>query len=49
MNSMKRAVFNTNFFGAIDVMKAVLPQMTERKKGHDSKCNFNCWLYGFAF
>jgi short-subunit dehydrogenase len=28
-----RNVFNTNFFGAIDVMKAVLPQMREQKKG----------------
>ena len=28
-----RAVFNTNVFGAIDVMKAVLPQMREQKSG----------------
>jgi short-subunit dehydrogenase len=28
-----RAVFNTNFFGAIDVMKAVLPQMRAQKSG----------------
>lgn len=28
-----RAVFNTNFFGAIDVMKAVLPQMRKQKSG----------------
>ena len=28
-----RAVFNTNLFGAIDVMKAVLPQMREQKSG----------------
>lgn len=28
-----RAVFNTNFFGAIDVMKAVLPQMRAQKFG----------------
>lgn len=28
-----RAVFNTNFFGAIDVMKAVLPQMRVQKSG----------------
>lgn len=28
-----RTVFNTNVFGAIDVMKAVLPQMREQKSG----------------
>ena len=28
-----RRVFNTNFFGAIDVMKAVLPQMRKQKLG----------------
>ena len=28
-----RKVFNTNFFGAIDVMKAVLPQMRKQKNG----------------
>ena len=28
-----RNVFNTNFFGAIDVMKAVLPQMRKQKDG----------------
>jgi len=28
-----RNVFNTNFFGAIDVMKAVLPQMRAQKSG----------------
>lgn len=28
-----RAVFNTNLFGAIDVMKAVLPQMRAQKSG----------------
>lgn len=28
-----RAVFDTNFFGAIDVMKAVLPQMRSQRKG----------------
>ena len=28
-----RAVFDTNFFGAIDVMKAVLPQMRKQKSG----------------
>ncbi len=28
-----KAVFNTNFFGAIDVMKAVLPQMRMQKQG----------------
>ena len=28
-----RAVFNTNVFGAIDVMKAVLPQMRKQKSG----------------
>ena len=28
-----RKVFDTNFFGAIDVMKAVLPQMREQKSG----------------
>ncbi|MCG1036351.1 SDR family oxidoreductase [Polaribacter sargassicola] len=28
-----RAVFNTNLFGAIDVMKAVLPQMRQQKSG----------------
>tara|TARA_B100000809_G_scaffold221021_1_gene229054 strand:+ start:383 stop:1186 length:804 start_codon:yes stop_codon:yes gene_type:complete len=28
-----RAVFNTNFFGAIDVMKAVLPQMRAQNSG----------------
>ncbi|AUC84875.1 short-chain dehydrogenase/reductase [Polaribacter sp. ALD11] len=28
-----RAVFNTNLFGAIDVMKAVLPQMRKQKHG----------------
>lgn len=28
-----RAVFNTNLFGAIDVMKAVLPQMRKQKAG----------------
>lgn len=28
-----RAVFNTNLFGAIDVMKAVLPQMRNQKSG----------------
>ncbi|MFT6749622.1 MAG: short-subunit dehydrogenase [Flavobacterium sp.] len=28
-----RAVFNTNFFGAIEVMKAVLPQMRKQKSG----------------
>jgi short-subunit dehydrogenase len=28
-----RNVFNTNFFGAIDVMKAVLPQMRVQKSG----------------
>ena len=28
-----RKVFNTNFFGAIDVMKAVLPQMRIQKSG----------------
>lgn len=28
-----RKVFNTNFFGAIDVMKAVLPQMRKQKSG----------------
>ena len=28
-----RAVFNTNLFGAIDVMKAVLPQMRSQKSG----------------
>ncbi len=31
-NEMRR-VFNTNFFGAIDVMKAVLPQMRQQKSG----------------
>ena len=28
-----RAVFNTNLFGAIDVMKAVLPQMRAQEAG----------------
>ena len=28
-----RKVFNTNLFGAIDVMKAVLPQMRKQKRG----------------
>ena len=28
-----RTVFNTNFFGAIDVMKAVLPQMRKQNSG----------------
>ncbi|WP_218599444.1 SDR family oxidoreductase [Polaribacter sp. NJDZ03] len=28
-----RAVFNTNLFGAVDVMKAVLPQMRKQKLG----------------
>jgi short-subunit dehydrogenase len=28
-----RAVFNTNLFGAVDVMKAVLPQMRTQKSG----------------
>lgn len=28
-----RAVFNTNLFGAVDVMKAVLPQMRKQKYG----------------
>jgi short-subunit dehydrogenase len=28
-----RNLFNTNFFGAIDVMKAVLPQMRKQKSG----------------
>ncbi|MEX1382891.1 SDR family oxidoreductase, partial [Lutibacter sp.] len=28
-----RTVFNTNLFGAIDVMKAVLPQMRKQKSG----------------
>ena len=28
-----RAVFNTNLFGAIDVMKSVLPQMRQQKSG----------------
>ncbi|TVZ55370.1 short-subunit dehydrogenase [Lutibacter sp. Hel_I_33_5] len=28
-----RSVFNTNFFGAIDVMKSVLPQMRAQKSG----------------
>jgi short-subunit dehydrogenase len=28
-----RNVFNTNFFGAIDVMKGVLPQMRKQKSG----------------
>jgi NAD(P)-dependent dehydrogenase (short-subunit alcohol dehydrogenase family) len=28
-----KAVFNTNLFGAIDVMKAVLPQMRKQKSG----------------
>ncbi|MFK8058682.1 MAG: SDR family oxidoreductase [Polaribacter sp.] len=28
-----RAVFNTNLFGAIDVMKAVLPKMRQQKSG----------------
>lgn len=28
-----RAVFDTNFFGAIDVMKAVLPQMRKQRNG----------------
>ncbi|MDY7393718.1 SDR family oxidoreductase [Aureibaculum sp. 2210JD6-5] len=28
-----RNVFNTNFFGAIDVMKGVLPQMRQQKSG----------------
>ncbi len=28
-----RKVFNTNFFGAIDVMKAVLPQMRKQQSG----------------
>ena len=28
-----RAVFNTNFFGAIDVMKSVLPHMRKQKSG----------------
>ncbi|MCB0458878.1 MAG: SDR family oxidoreductase [Flavobacteriaceae bacterium] len=28
-----RGVFNTNFFGAIDVMKAVLPHMRKQKSG----------------
>ena len=28
-----RAVFNTNLFGAIDVMKAVLPQMRKQNSG----------------
>lgn len=29
-----RAVFNTNLFGAIDVMKAVLPQMRKQQSGY---------------
>ncbi|MDC0176790.1 SDR family oxidoreductase [Polaribacter sp.] len=29
-----RTVFNTNLFGAIDVMKAVLPQMRKQKSGY---------------
>jgi short-subunit dehydrogenase len=28
-----RAVFNTNLFGAVDVMKAALPQMRKQKSG----------------
>ena len=28
-----RKVFDTNFFGAIDVMKAVLPEMRKQKSG----------------
>ena len=31
--SEMRKVFDTNFFGAIEVMKAVLPQMRKQKKG----------------
>ena len=33
-----RAVFNTNLFGAIDVMKAVLPQMRKQKYGMVTAC-----------
>ena len=32
-DEMKK-VFNTNFFGAIDVMKAVIPQMREQSSGY---------------
>lgn len=29
-----RALFDTNYFGAVDMVKAVLPQMRERRSGH---------------
>ena len=29
-----RKLFDTNFFGVVDLIKAVLPQMRERRRGH---------------
>ena len=44
-----RKVFDTNFFGAIDVMKAVIPQkMRKQRSGSIINVTSYCWLYGIA-
>merc|ERR1719336_82097 len=44
-----RAQFDTNFFGAVQLMKAVLPGMRERKRGHIINISGTSGVWGQPF